>query len=209
MTHVQALTVIQTMVDHSQKWHDGLSSRNIKSSSNSERIVAIVKNLENLVTMLTITDPTMTAPAEAIIAAEASLSLMTGIWISLCSGGLLEASLEATSLSFATRRVASLLTFYEIYFSRAYDVDGPIIINKSEGKRLEDVLIVRDFLEVFPEDLPGLPPTRQVEFHIDLIPCVAPVVRAPYRLAQSEMKELSDQLQELSDKGFIRTSSSP
>ncbi|GJY08421.1 putative reverse transcriptase domain-containing protein [Tanacetum coccineum] len=65
------------------------------------------------------------------------------------------------------------------------------------------------FPEVFPEDLPSLPPTRQVEFQINLITGVAPVARAPYRLAPSEMKELSYQLQELSDKGFIRPSSSP
>ncbi|GJT91305.1 putative reverse transcriptase domain-containing protein [Tanacetum coccineum] len=81
--------------------------------------------------------------------------------------------------------------------------------DKSEKKRLEDVPIVRDFPEVFYKDLPGLPPTRQVEFQIDLIPGAAPVARAPYRLAPSEMKELSDQLKELSDKGFIRPSSSP
>ncbi|GJR11535.1 putative reverse transcriptase domain-containing protein [Tanacetum coccineum] len=62
---------------------------------------------------------------------------------------------------------------------------------------------------LFPEDLPGLPPTRQVEFRIDLVPGAAPVARAPYRLAPSEMKELSEQLKELSDKGFIRPSSSP
>nr|GEX87210.1 reverse transcriptase domain-containing protein [Tanacetum cinerariifolium] len=62
---------------------------------------------------------------------------------------------------------------------------------------------------VFLEDLSGIPPTRQVEFHIDLIPGAAPVTRAPYRLASSEMKELLDQLQELSEKGFIRPSSSP
>ncbi|GJT34453.1 putative reverse transcriptase domain-containing protein [Tanacetum coccineum] len=62
---------------------------------------------------------------------------------------------------------------------------------------------------VFPEELPGLPPPRQVEFRIDLIPGAAPVARAPYRLAPSEMKELSKQLQELSEKGFIRPSSSP
>ncbi|GKG10467.1 hypothetical protein Tco_0341867, partial [Tanacetum coccineum] len=54
----------------------------------------------------------------------------------------------------------------------------------------------------------SLPHTRQVEFHIDLVPGAAPVARAPYRLAPSEMKELADQLQELSDKGFIRPSSS-
>ncbi|GJX72011.1 putative reverse transcriptase domain-containing protein [Tanacetum coccineum] len=81
--------------------------------------------------------------------------------------------------------------------------------DKSEEKRLEDVPIVRDFPEVFPEDLPGLPPTRQVEFQIDLVPGAAPVARAPYRLAPSELQELSTQLQELSDKGFIRPSSSP
>ncbi|GKC42323.1 putative reverse transcriptase domain-containing protein, partial [Tanacetum coccineum] len=81
--------------------------------------------------------------------------------------------------------------------------------DKSEEKRLEEVPIVRDFLEVFPEDLPGLPPTRQVEFQIDLVPGAAPVARSPYRLAPSEMQELSAQLQELSDKGFIRPSSSP
>ncbi|GKC15173.1 putative reverse transcriptase domain-containing protein [Tanacetum coccineum] len=81
--------------------------------------------------------------------------------------------------------------------------------DKSEKKRLEDVPIVQDFPDVFPEDFPGLPPTRQVEFQIDLIPGAAPVARAPYRLAPSKMKELSEQLKELSDKGFIRPSSSP
>ncbi|GKA46902.1 putative reverse transcriptase domain-containing protein [Tanacetum coccineum] len=63
---------------------------------------------------------------------------------------------------------------------------------------------IRDFPEVFPEDLPGLPSTRQVEFQIDLVTGAAPVARAPYRLTPSEMKELSEQLKELSDKGFIR-----
>ncbi|GJY73418.1 hypothetical protein Tco_0477849 [Tanacetum coccineum] len=81
--------------------------------------------------------------------------------------------------------------------------------DKSEEKRLKEVPIVRDFLEVFPEDLPGIPPARQVEFQIDLVPGVAPVARAPYRLTPSKMKELAEQLQELSDKGFIRPSSSP
>ncbi|GJW33534.1 hypothetical protein Tco_0053566 [Tanacetum coccineum] len=72
--------------------------------------------------------------------------------------------------------------------------------DKSERKQIEDVPIVRDFPEVFPEDLPGLPPARPVEFQIDLVSGAAPVARAPYRLAPSEMKELSKQLQELSDK---------
>nr|GFC15426.1 putative reverse transcriptase domain-containing protein [Tanacetum cinerariifolium] len=69
--------------------------------------------------------------------------------------------------------------------------------------------VVREFPKVFPEDLPGIPSTRQVEFRIDLVHGAAPVARAPYMLAPSEMKELADQLQELTDKGFIRPSSSP
>ncbi|GJZ58039.1 putative reverse transcriptase domain-containing protein, partial [Tanacetum coccineum] len=62
---------------------------------------------------------------------------------------------------------------------------------------------VRDFTNVFPEDLLGLPPQRQVEFRIDLVPGSTPVAKSPYRLAPSEMQELSGQLQELQDKGFI------
>ncbi|GJZ76978.1 putative reverse transcriptase domain-containing protein [Tanacetum coccineum] len=71
--------------------------------------------------------------------------------------------------------------------------------DKSKEKRLEDVPTVRDFPEVFPEDLPGLPPIRQVEFQIDLVPGAAPVARASYRLAPSEIiDDLFDQLQGLS-----------
>nr|GEV11197.1 hypothetical protein [Tanacetum cinerariifolium] len=102
--------------------------------------------------------------------------------------------------------------------------------DKSEEKQLKEVPVVRVFLEVFPEDFPGhpptqkvkfqielvpgaapmarIPPTRQVEFQIDLVPGVAPVARAPYRLAPSEMKELADQLQELTNKRLIRPRSS-
>nr|GEW72166.1 putative reverse transcriptase domain, ribonuclease H-like domain, retroviral aspartyl protease [Tanacetum cinerariifolium] len=76
-------------------------------------------------------------------------------------------------------------------------------------RRLKDVPVISQFLDVFPEDLPGLPPPRQVEFEIELVPGGAHVARAPYRLAPLEMKELAKQLQELSDKGFIQPSSSP
>lgn len=84
-----------------------------------------------------------------------------------------------------------------------------VMEDKSKDRRLEDVPVVNEFPDVFPEDLPGLPPERQVEFQIELVPGVAPVAKAPYRLAPSELKELSEQLKELSDKGFIRPSSSP
>ncbi|KAJ9551398.1 hypothetical protein OSB04_015443 [Centaurea solstitialis] len=84
-----------------------------------------------------------------------------------------------------------------------------VIDTKLEKKEIADVDVVREFPDVFPEDLPGLPPERQVEFHIDLTPGAAPIARAPYRLAPTEMKEMMTQLQELSEKGFIRPSSSP
>nr|GEU83039.1 putative reverse transcriptase domain-containing protein [Tanacetum cinerariifolium] len=83
-----------------------------------------------------------------------------------------------------------------------------VVEKKSDKKRLEDIPVVKEFLNIFPEDLPGLPPSRQVEFQINLIPRKTPIARAPYRLAPSEMQELSNQLQELIDRGFIRPSTS-
>nr|GEU90914.1 retrotransposon protein, putative, Ty3-gypsy subclass [Tanacetum cinerariifolium] len=115
--------------------------------------------------------------------------------------------------SFVSTSFSSLIDIIPTTLDHGYDVelaDGRIIWaeDKWKEKRLEDVPIVQDFPEVFPEDLPGIPPTRQVEFQIDLILGVAPVARAPYRLSPSEMKELLNQLKELFDKGFIRSSSS-
>ncbi|GJY16618.1 hypothetical protein Tco_0387040 [Tanacetum coccineum] len=75
--------------------------------------------------------------------------------------------------------------------------------------KLKDIPVVLEFPGVFPEDLSGLPPSREVEFCIDLIPGVVPVAKSPYRLAPTEMQELSNQLKELQEKGFIRPSSSP
>nr|GEW19771.1 reverse transcriptase domain-containing protein [Tanacetum cinerariifolium] len=93
-------------------------------------------------------------------------------------------------------------------------IDGEILIirsqvmkKKSDEKGLKNIPVVGEFLEVFPVELPGLPPVRQVEFQIELVPGAAPVARAPYRLAPSEMHELPNQLQELADRGFIRPSS--
>ncbi|KAJ0576069.1 putative nucleotidyltransferase, Ribonuclease H [Helianthus annuus] len=84
-----------------------------------------------------------------------------------------------------------------------------IVDKKAKELKLEEIPVVKEFPEVFPEDFPGVPPQRQVEFRIDLIPSAAPVAKSPYRLAPSEMQELSTQLQELLDKGFIRPSYSP
>ena len=80
---------------------------------------------------------------------------------------------------------------------------------KAEEPKVSEIPVVRDFGDVFPEDLYGLPPQRQVEFRIDLVPGATPVAKSPYRLAPTEMKEMSLQLQELQGKGFIRPSHSP
>nr|GEU43911.1 putative reverse transcriptase domain-containing protein [Tanacetum cinerariifolium] len=88
-------------------------------------------------------------------------------------------------------------------------IRAQVMEKRSNEKQLEDIPLVRVFLEVFPEDLPSLPSVRQVEFQINLISGAEPVARAPYRLAPLEMHKLSDQLQELADRGFIRPSTSP
>ncbi|KAD6795232.1 hypothetical protein E3N88_06128 [Mikania micrantha] len=86
----------------------------------------------------------------------------------------------------------------------AYVIDKEINV-----KELEDVPVVCNFPDVFPEELPGIPPDREIEFQIDVVPGAQPVAKAPYRLAPTEMKELMTQLQDLLDKGFIRPSVSP
>ncbi|KAJ0519799.1 putative nucleotidyltransferase, Ribonuclease H [Helianthus annuus] len=80
---------------------------------------------------------------------------------------------------------------------------------EKETPRIEDVPVVRKFEDVFPEDLPGMPPEHEIEFGIELTPGAKPVAKAPYRLAPSELQELMSQLQDLLEKGFIRPSVSP
>ncbi|GJT71003.1 putative reverse transcriptase domain-containing protein [Tanacetum coccineum] len=97
----------------------------------------------------------------------------------------------------------------EVQGERPEKNPGSLACIKADEKKLDDIRVVRDFPEVFPDDLSGLPPVREIEFRIDLIPGASPVVKSPYRLAPSEMLELSNQLKELQEKGFIRPSHSP
>ncbi|GKD75966.1 hypothetical protein Tco_1334248, partial [Tanacetum coccineum] len=80
---------------------------------------------------------------------------------------------------------------------------------KASDKKQEEIVVVRDFLEVFPDDLSGLPPILEIKFRIKLIPGATSVAKSPYRLAPSELEELSRKLKELQDKGFIRPKLSP
>lgn len=80
---------------------------------------------------------------------------------------------------------------------------------EQQAPSLEMIPVVNEFTDVFPEELPGLPPSREVEFEINLIPGAEPISKAPYRMAPAELKELKEQLQELLDRKFIRPSVSP
>ena len=80
--------------------------------------------------------------------------------------------------------------------------DSPLV-------EIQDVLVVRDFPDVFPEELPGMPPDRGVEFVIELVPGAAPISKRPYRMPPEELVELKRQLEELERKKFIQPSTSP
>nr|GEV13388.1 hypothetical protein [Tanacetum cinerariifolium] len=97
----------------------------------------------------------------------------------------------------------------EVQGERPEKDPGSLACIKADEKKLDDIRVFRDFLEVFPDDLSGLPPVREIEFRIDLIPGAFPVMRSPYRLALLEMLKLLNQLKELQEKGFIRPSHSP
>ncbi|XP_074342470.1 uncharacterized protein LOC141680037 [Apium graveolens] len=90
----------------------------------------------------------------------------------------------------------------EVYLAHVVDI-------KKEAPTLDEIPIVREYPDAFPEELQGLPPDREIEFSINLIPGAEPVSKAPYRMAPVEMKKLAKQLQELLDKGVIRPSVSP
>ena len=80
---------------------------------------------------------------------------------------------------------------------------------RDDDMRLEDIPVVREFPDVFPDDLPGLPPDREMDFQIKLAPGTEPISRAPYRMAPAKLKELKVQMEEMVNKGFVRPSTSP
>ena len=106
-------------------------------------------------------------------------------------------------------RIVSCIKARKYLQKRYHAFLAHVVDEKKEVKNIKEIPEVCDFPDVFPEDLPGVPPARQVEFRIDLIPGATPVAKASYRLAPAEMQELSSQLNELLSKGFIRPSFSP
>ena len=84
-----------------------------------------------------------------------------------------------------------------------------MVDTRKEALKLDDIPVVREFSDVFPKDLLGIPIDREIEFSIDLLLGTSPISKAPYRMALTKLKELKEQLQELLEKGFIRPSASP
>ena len=91
---------------------------------------------------------------------------------------------------------------YPAYLCHVHDESQP-------APGIDEIPVVSELEDVFPDEIRGMPPNREVEFGIDLVPGTAPISKAPYRMAPAEMKELREQLQELLDKGYIRPSVSP
>jgi hypothetical protein len=83
------------------------------------------------------------------------------------------------------------------------------VLNQLDAASTMDVRTVSEFLDVFPEELPCMPPDREIEFVIEFVPSIAPIFKRPYRMAANQLAELKEQLQELLDKGYIRPSASP
>ena len=88
-------------------------------------------------------------------------------------------------------------------------IEVEIQLNAMKEVRIEDIPVVREFQDVFPAELPGMPPDREIEFTIDLITGTSPIAQQPYRMGLMELVELKEQLDELEEKGFIRESVSP
>ena len=84
-----------------------------------------------------------------------------------------------------------------------------ILDSKTGQVDVEKIPVVREFPDVFPKELSGIPLVREVDLSIEIVPRTTPMSRAPYRMAPTELKELKSQLQELMDKGFIRPNVSP
>ena len=109
---------------------------------------------------------------------------------------------QPNSIMTAMKAIKMLRKSYQRYLAYAIEV-------RDSGSRLEDIPVVREFPDVFPEDLPVIPPDREIDFQIELVPGTEPISKAPYRMAPLELKELKVQMEELVSKGFVRPSTLP
>ncbi|XP_038979924.1 uncharacterized protein LOC120110029, partial [Phoenix dactylifera] len=111
--------------------------------------------------------------------------------------------------AYSSPRVVSAMQIKRLLRKESMAYIATVVNTRQSDQRLEDIRVVNEYPDVFPEDLPSLPPDREIEFAIDLIPGTTPISKTSYRMAPAEMKELKKQLQDLLNKGFIRPSISP
>src|SRR3954466_2463362 len=139
-------------------------------------------------------------PTDLIILKSQGLDIILGIdWLAKYQGVI-----DCASRSITLRTPAGLKIRY---VSKYRDKNAQV--NSLKGGSLDDMRVVRDYPDVFPDELPGMPPDREIEFLIDLIPGTGPIAKRPYRMPANELAELKEQIRELQEKGFIRPSSSP
>src|SRR3954467_14490175 len=138
-------------------------------------------------------------PTDLIILKSQGLDVILGMdWLAKYQGVI-----DCASRSITLRTPAGLKIRYESKYKHKQTQ-----VNSLKGGSLEDVRVVRDYPDVFPDELPGMPPDREIEFLIDLIPGTGPIAKRPYRMPANELEELKEQIRELQAKGFIRPSSS-
>jgi hypothetical protein len=96
-----------------------------------------------------------------------------------------------------------------VEFNAAMQVDQASLLNQVQGTSLDEIRVVQEYPDVFPEDLPGMPPDHDIKFIIDLLPRMPPISRRPYWMPVIKLLELRKQIVDLQSKGFIRPSSPP
>src|SRR3954471_1728200 len=139
-------------------------------------------------------------PTDLIIFKSQGLDVILGMdWLAKYQGVI-----DCASHSITLRTPAGLKIRYESKYKHK-----KAQVNSLKGGSLEDVRVVRDYPDVFPDELPGMSPDREIEFLIDLIPGTGPIAKRPYRMPANELAELKERIRELQAKGFICPSSSP
>ena len=139
--------------------------------------------------------------AHLIVLDSSGIDVIMGMdWLSKCDG-VIQCAKKSVLL---TSPQGDRVQFVATVPSTAY-----CVVNQLEGNRLEDIRVVCEFPDVFPDDLPSMPTDRDIEFVIELLPGTAPISKRPYRMAVNELEERKKKLKELLDKNFIRPSSSP
>src|SRR3954466_2042155 len=139
-------------------------------------------------------------PTDLIVLKSQGLDVILGMdWLAKYQG-VIDCASRSITLSTLSEQKIRYVSKYKHQHAK---------VNSLKGSSLDDVRVVREYPDVFPEELPGMPPDREIEFLIDLIPGTGPIAKRPYRMPAKELAGLKEQIRELQAKGFIRPSSSP